>query len=47
MLRHRPGASGAEVAQGLVLPPGGWRLEVYLLRYVGSSTVEAAKPGYP
>jgi hypothetical protein len=44
ILRHRPGVTGAEVAQSFVLPPGGWRLEIYLLRYVGSSTVEAAKP---
>ncbi|HEX7200449.1 MAG TPA: hypothetical protein VF213_13270, partial [Dongiaceae bacterium] len=43
ILRHCPGVAGAEVALSLVLPPGGWRLEVYLLRYVGSLTVEAAK----
>jgi hypothetical protein len=39
LLRH-PGPIGA-LAKILVLPPGGWRLEAYLLR--GSRTGEAAK----
>jgi hypothetical protein len=40
-LRYSIGG-GAHVAQSLVLPPGGWRLEAYLLRYGDSASARPA-----
>lgn len=44
VLRYAPAQTGPEVAQSLVLPPGGWRMEAYLLRYLGSTVMSDAKP---